>query len=267
MQNSVRVLPLSVMLLIMSKSNFKDHFSSGSAGYANYRPTYPIQLVEELAQISPALDVALDCGCGSGQLSILLAEKFKTVVATDASAAQIENAQPKAGVKYKVALAENSGLPDHSVDLITVAQAAHWLDLEKFYAEVRRVARPQAAIALITYGIMHIEGTKIDEIALRFYNDVVGPYWPPERALVEEGYRSLAFPFHERKLPHMNIEVMWNLSELVGYFGTWSATRAAEKALGHNPVIEVEKELLSVWGAPETRRKIVWPLAMRVGNL
>ena len=251
----------------MSNTPFKDHFSSGSAGYATYRPTYPMQLVEELAKISPAQNLALDCGCGSGQLSVLLAEKFKSVVATDASATQIENAQVKAGVTYTVALAENSGLPDQSVDLITVAQAAHWLNLEKFYVEVRRVARPKAAVALITYGIMHIEGRQVDEIALKFYHEVVGPYWPPERALVEEGYRSLAFPFHERKLPPLNIEVSWNLSDLVGYFGTWSATRAAEKALGYNPVQEVEKELSSVWGDPDSRRKIIWPLAMRVGNL
>src|SRR5690606_7834750 len=125
----------------MSNASFKDHFSSGSADYAAYRPTYPVALVQELARISPATRLALDCGCGTGQLSVLLADHFAEVLAIDASPTQIANATPHRGVTYRVSLAENSGLPDASVDLVTVAQAAHWLDLESFYAEVRRVAR------------------------------------------------------------------------------------------------------------------------------
>src|SRR5690606_2582982 len=123
----------------MTSANFKDHFSSGSADYAAYRPTYPVALVDELAKISPGTRRALDCGCGTGQLSVLLAARFGEVLATDASAAQIAKASPRQGVTYRVALAQDSGLPDASVDLVTVAQAAHWLDLESFYAEVRRV--------------------------------------------------------------------------------------------------------------------------------
>jgi len=121
----------------MAGASFNDHFSSGSADYAAYRPTYPIDLIDELADFSPGLQRALDCACGTGQLSVLLAERFEEVIATDASAAQIEMAQPREGVIYRTALAEDSGLPDASVDLITVAQAAHWLELEKFYTEVR----------------------------------------------------------------------------------------------------------------------------------
>ncbi len=250
----------------MATANFKDHFSSGSANYAAHRPTYPIQLVDELAKISPGRKLALDCGCGTGQLSVLLAERFEAVVATDASAAQIEKAQPREGVTYRAALAEDSGVPDNSVDLITVAQAAHWLDLEKFYGEVRRVARPDAAIALITYGILHVEGSA-DPIIQHFYHDVVGPYWPAERRHVEEGYRNLPFPFKERQLPQLAIEVSWNLADLVGYATTWSSVKAAEKALGTNPVPALEEELRKVWGDPEARRRVSWPLSLRVGNV
>lgn len=124
----------------MTAKSFKDYFSGDSAGYAAYRPTYPLALVDELAKISPGLQRALDCGCGTGQLSVMLAERFEEVVATDASAAQIRMAEPREGVVYRRALAEDSELPDASVDLVTVAQAAHWLDLPTFYAEVRRVA-------------------------------------------------------------------------------------------------------------------------------
>jgi SAM-dependent methyltransferase len=250
----------------MTTPNFKDHFSSGAAGYAAYRPTYPIELVDGLARISPSHELALDCGCGTGQLSVLLAERFDEVLATDASAAQIEKAQPREGVSYRTALAEESGLPDASVDLITVAQAAHWLDLEKFYAEVRRVARPNAAIALITYGVLHVEGT-VDQIVQRFYYETIGPYWPAERRHVEEGYRSLPFPFQETRLPYLAIEVSWRLEDLVGYVNTWSAVKAAEKVLGASPVMELEEELRKEWGDAELRRGVSWPLSLRVGNV
>ncbi|CAL8481751.1 class I SAM-dependent methyltransferase [Caballeronia sp. S22] len=250
----------------MTSNNFKDHFSSGSAGYASYRPTYPIELVDALAHISPGLGRALDCGCGTGQLSVLLAERFDEVLATDASAAQVEKAQPRDGVSYRAALAEDSGLPDASVDLITVAQAAHWLDLEKFYAEVRRVARPQAAVALITYGVLHVEGA-VDRAVQHFYYDTLGAYWPPERRHVEDGYRSLPFPFKEIALPPLAIEVQWRMDDLIGYFNTWSAVKAAEKSLGSNPVEAVAETLRKEWGDPASQRRVTWPLSIRAGHV
>ena len=248
----------------MTPPNFKDHFSSNAAGYAAYRPTYPKDLVNALADISPSQALALDCGCGTGQLSVLLAERFDQVVATDASAAQIEKAEPHQRVTYRAALAEDSGLPDASVDLITVAQAAHWLDLDKFYAEVRRVARPNAVVALITYGVLHVEGDA-DPAVQRFYYDTIGPYWPAERRHVEDGYRGLPFPFHETRLPDLAIEVSWTLDDLVGYINTWSAVRAAEKALGTNPAVEFEQELRKLWDDAATRRRVTWQLSLRVG--
>jgi SAM-dependent methyltransferase len=248
----------------MTTSNFKDHFSKDSAGYASYRPTYPTQLVDELSNISPGRKLALDCGCGTGQLSVLLAERFDLVKATDASAAQIENARRHERVTYRRALAEESGLADASADLITVAQAAHWLDLERFYVEVRRVARPNAAIALIAYGELKVEGAA-DSIVQDFYSKTVGPYWPPERRLVEQGYRDLPFPFRETLISHIAMEASWRLDELVGYVNTWSAVRAAEKALGHNPIAQLAEALRKVWGDPDVMRHVEWPLFVRAG--
>lgn len=250
----------------MASGKFKDHFSTASAGYAAHRPTYPAALVDELAAISPATGRALDCGCGTGQLSVLLAKRFEEVIATDASAAQIEEAELCRGVTYRTALAEDSGLPDASVDLITVAQAAHWLDLERFYPECKRIARPNAAIALITYGVLHVEG-EIDAAVQKFYYETIGPYWPPERRHVEEGYASLPFPFREAVLPALSIEVSWNLGELIGYLNTWSAVRAAEKALEKNPVDQFESDLRKGWGDGTLRRRVTWPLSIRCGHI
>jgi len=250
----------------MTSATFKDHFSSGSAGYAAYRPSYPLELIDELTSISPGTGRVLDCGCGTGQLSVLLAERFDEVIATDASAAQIAAAEPREGVLYRTALAEDSGLQDNSVDLITVAQAAHWLDLDAFYAEARRIARPQAAIALITYGVLHLEG-ELDRHLQQFYHQAIAAWWPPERRHVETGYRDLPFPFAEIQVPPQVIEMRWTLAQLVGYLNTWSAVKAAQQALGSNPVDALAQALGEEWGDPATRRLITWPLTLRAGRI
>jgi SAM-dependent methyltransferase len=247
-------------------SAFKDHFSAGSADYAAYRPTYPRALVDFLADASPATDLALDCGCGTGQLSVLLAGRFARVIATDASAKQIESAEPRSGVEYRVAAAETSGLPNGSADLVVAAQAAHWFDLPAFYAEARRVSRKRGVVALVTYGIIKME-EPVDPVVQHFYRNVVGPYWPPERRHVEEGYRSLAFPFDEFAAPPLAIEVGWSLVQVTGYVDTWSAVRAAEQALGREPIGRFRRELAEVWGEPRLRRSVRFPLSLRVGRV
>jgi SAM-dependent methyltransferase len=247
-------------------NTFKDHFSARAADYAAYRPTYPMALVDYLAGLSPARDIALDVGCGSGQLSVLLAERFARVIGTDMSARQVESATPHPSVEYRVGPAETSGLPAGSVDLITAAQAAHWFDLPGFYAEARRIARPNAILALITYGVLQADPA-IDPVIQHFYRDVVGAYWPPERRHVESGYREFDFPFAELSAPPLAIEVEWRAADLVGYADTWSAVRGAEKALGQSPIAAFEHELVQAWGDPNERRKIRFPLSLRIGRI
>jgi SAM-dependent methyltransferase len=246
--------------------SFKDHFSARSGDYAAYRPTYPRALIDYLASLCEHTDWALDVGCGTGQLSVLLTERFKRVVATDASAQQIEKAELHERVEYRVAPAESSGLPASTFDLITVAQAAHWFDLDAFYAEARLVGKPGAVLALITYGVIQAD-PDIDGTIQHFYKNVVGPYWPPERRHVEEGYSTLGFPFDELTAQPLAIEVQWNASDVIGYADTWSAVRGAEKALGGEPVEQFKRDLLKAWGDPERRRMLHFPLSLRVARI
>lgn len=246
--------------------SFKDHFSTRSGDYAAYRPTYPAALVDYLASCCAQTEMALDVGCGTGQLSVLLADRFDHVIATDASPQQIERAEAHERVAYRVAPAEASGLPDHAVDLITAAQAAHWFDLDAFYAEARRVGKPGAVLALVTYGVIQAD-PEINGAIQHFYKDVVGPYWPPERRHVEEGYRSFAFPFEEWSAPPLAIEVQWQASDLLGYVETWSAVRGLETAKGRAPLDEFRRRLLVLWDEPQRRRMIRFPLSLRVGRI
>jgi SAM-dependent methyltransferase len=245
---------------------FKDHFSQSAAGYAAYRPTYPIELVRFLADTVSRKELAWDCGCGSGQLSTLLAEEFAEVYATDASAEQIEKAVRHPRVRYACAPAEASGLGDEVADLIVAAQAAHWFDLPAFYREVCRVGCSGSVIALVSYGIVKVDET-LDAIIGRFYWDVIGPYWPTERKHVEEGYRSLDFPFAEIEAPDLAMTASWTLRDFIGYLKTWSAVTAMERAIGPEPVERFSHELGDAWGRAEEKRTIRWPLSLRVGTM
>jgi len=246
--------------------SFRDHFSARSSDYALYRPTYPSALVDYLAGLTAQRHLALDCGCGAGQLSKLLADHFTRVVAIDASPQQISNAKPCDGVEYRVARCEATGLPVASVDLVTVAQAAHWFDIDAFYEEARRVLKPDGAIALISYGVIEADG-EAGRILKNFYFDVIGRFWPPERRHVETGYRSLPFPFTEVAAPHIAMTANWSLKELLGYVDTWSAVRNAEVTLGREPYERFAAALGAAWGDPDRRREIRWPLSMRIGHV
>jgi SAM-dependent methyltransferase len=243
---------------------FKDHFSHSAASYAAYRPTYPSELVSFLADTARRNECAWDCGCGSGQLSTLLAERFQRVYATDASSKQIENAVSHPQVHYACVPSESSGLGDSVADLIVAAQAAHWFDLPAFYREVRRVGRPGSAIALVSYGIVKVD-EQLDPVIAQFYWAVIGAYWPPERKHVENGYRSLDFPFSEIKAPDLAISVAWTLSDFLGYVDTWSAVAAMERAMGREPRERFNQELSDAWGPAEQKRTVRWPLSLRVG--
>jgi SAM-dependent methyltransferase len=243
-----------------------DHFSQIAARYAAHRPTYPAAAVDLLAELAPGRDLAWDSGCGSGQLSVLLAERFARVIATDASAEQIAMGRTHPLVEYRRAPAEASGLPDAVVDLAVSAQAAHWFDLPGYYAEVRRVARPCAIVALLTYGRIRVDAD-VDPFIERFYGGVLGRYWPPERRSVEDGYRSLAFPFEEIPVPPLEMGERWALGALLGYVDTWSATWALERAEGRGPIEAFQREIARVWGVAAAVRPVHWDLTLRVGRL
>lgn len=249
-----------------TEGRFKDHFSDRAAAYAAHRPSYPVALVEFLAGLTSRPRVAWDCGCGSGQLSLLLATRFERVIATDASAQQIAAATRHPHVDYRCAPAEASGLPNGVVDLAVAAQAAHWFDLTLYYAEVRRVARPGAIVALVTYWLLSIDDS-IDPVIRRFYSEVLGPYWPPERRHVETNYGSLPFPFDEIEAPPLEIRVDWALADVLGFVETWSATRAIRQAQGPAPLEAFRREMAQAWGPPRAVRTVRWPLALRVGRL
>ena len=249
----------------MANVEFKDHFSAHAADYAKFRPRYPKELFRWLASAAPGTELAWDCATGNGQAAVELADVFERVIATDASESQVRNAEAHRRVEYRVAPAEGSGLVSNTLDLVTVAQALHWFDLERFYAEVRRVLKPHGLLAAWAYKLTKIDPT-IDAVVDQYYSDIVGAYWPAERVLVEK-FEELSFPFPEIATPPFEMVAQWNAEHLVGYLRTWSATQRFVAANQRDPLKDIEGNLRSAWGNAEQLRPVSWPLVVRVGRL
>jgi SAM-dependent methyltransferase len=244
--------------------HFKDHFSKQAADYAKFRPRYPREMFEYLATIVQSKKVAWDCATGNGQAAVELAAVFDRVIATDASKKQIANAEPHDRVEYRIVPAEKSGLESDSIDLVMVAQALHWLDSSRFYPELRRVLKDDAAFAASAYNLLHTD-PPIDAVVNRYYYEVVGPFWPPERALIEQ-FAKIPFPFAEREAPAFEMVAQWNLEHFVGYLRSWSSTQRFIAATNRNPLDEIVDDLQREWGDPDQPRRIVWPLTLRVAS-
>lgn len=245
-------------------ATFKDHFSGHAASYAAARPDYPPDLFDWLAEQAPARTLAWDCATGNGQAARALAEHFERVIATDASAEQIAQAVPQPHVEYRIATAESPGLDPNSADLVTVAQAVHWFDRPRFYEAARRILRPGGLIAVWSYGLFTIDPA-LDGIVNRFYDGVMGPYWPPERKLVDARYATLDFPFEEVAAPAFVMERDWTLDQVLAYLRTWSAVQRYRHDEGRDPVSLISGAFTRQWGdAP--RRRVCWPLYVRAGR-
>jgi SAM-dependent methyltransferase len=168
-------------------------------------------------------------------------------------------------VEYRVMPAESSGLASASADLVTVAQALHWLEPGEFYQEADRVLAPGGVLAVWTYGTQTVENDTVNRVLQVFYADVVGPYWAPERRHVESGYRTLPFPYMELVPPAFTMEEEWTLSELLGYVGTWSATQKFREVNHRDPVADLARDLTPEWGNLAVARRVQWPLSLRLG--
>ena len=243
---------------------FRDHFAFAASSYASFRPRYPAALFAWLASATRGHERAWDCGTGSGQAAVGLAAHYEAVVATDPSLSQLSSAVSARGVEYVAMSAEASALRAESVDLVTVAQALHWFDRARFFAEVDRVLRPGGLLAVWSYGLLTIEPA-IDARLHHFYSDTLGGYWPSERALVDTGYAGIALPYPELPTPRVAMEASWTLVQVLGFLSTWSAVGRYRMAVEADPLRAFSNELASAWGTKE-RRQVRWPLTLRAAR-
>lgn len=245
---------------------FHGLFSAQAAIYAASRPRYPAELYAFLASRALRRRVVWDCATGNGQAAVDLTRAFDLVIATDVSARQIAHAEPARGVHYVVGTAEASVLREGAVDAVTVAQALHWLDIDAFAAEVRRVTAAGGIIAAWSYGSCQA-GDDVDPLLRAFEFGTLRPYWNARRRWVDEGYRTISFPFEEIDTPEFTLRAIWTLPQLGAYLSSWSAVVGYRDATGTDPVRPLLEQLAIHWGSPDATREITWPLGVRVGRV
>jgi len=242
----------------------KDLFSGHAKNYAAFRPEYPQTLYDFIYQFVEQFDNAWDCGTGNGQVARVLAKSFKQVKASDISSRQIENASTAANIEYHLSGVEQTDFASDSFDLITVGQAIHWFDREKFYTEVNRVGKLGAIIAAFGYNPVHFS-PPFDEALNRFYFDVIYPYWDTERKVVEDQYQSISFPFEEIDAPDFRTNLEWSIKDLHGYITTWSAVQHFIKQNGFNPVDEFVEGIRPLW--KKETESVYFPVFLRLGRI
>lgn len=250
----------------MADTPFKDHFSKQAAAYQTYRPHYPEALFRHIASHVSRHEMAWDCATGNGQAAHGMVPFFDKIIATDASEKQIEQAAPHRQIEYLIAPAEDVPLQRQSMDLVLVAQALHWFDWPKFYDEVRRVVRPGGLIAAWCYGIAHITPA-VDTVMNYFYREIVGTYWPAERAHIEANFNTIPFPFQRIPTPDFAMTAEWKMIHLAGYFSTWSATQRYKEAHAADPVDEIRADLQAAWGDAEQPHTVTWPIHLLLGRI
>lgn len=241
----------------------KDNFSTRSADYKRYRPTYPAEVFEFIKKQLKGFENAWDCGTGNGQVANKLSSLFKTVEATDISENQIENAPQKKNINYSIQPAEQTNFENEKFDLIITAQAIHWFEFDKFYSEVKRCLKPDGIFVVLGYGLF-TSTPETNKIIKYFYEQVIGPYWDSERKYLDEAYQSIPFPFEEIPCPHFEQKYNWSIQHLLGYLRTWSAVKHYERIQNKDAVSIIEKELKEVFGA---QNKVIFPILFRMGKI
>lgn len=233
-----------------------DQFSRVSREYRVFRPSYPSSLFTWLASVAPARRLAWDCGTGTGQATRALVEHFDRVVATDASRGQLAESSVAGRVLRCCCTAESAAVAPTSVDLVTVAQAIHWFDPGRFFREALRVLVPEGILAVWTYGSVTVDDEPITDLLREFEFETVGRWWPPGRALVNEGYSGLVLPGVELAVPPFRMRVEWTLDQVLGYVGTWSAVLRHRAATGRDPLPPLRRTLAESWGEAGRRRDV-----------
>lgn len=249
--------------------NPTDHFSTKSKEYSFSRPVYPESLYDYLYTITSNKGLVWDCATGNGQAAIGLCKYFRNVIASDISPSQIENRFTRDNITYEVFSAENPALSSNTIDLITVAQALHWFDFERFYKEVRRVGRsPAGIIAVWSYG-MHKINPEIDKISDRLTvgGDILGDYWPNQTEYVKQDYRTIPFPFEEIAAPKFEMKVDWSLNDLVNYMHTWSSVKKFQLEKKYDPLSTIKEELENLWGIENHKKSVIWNINIRIGKI
>lgn len=160
-------------------ASFQPKFGHAAEEFQRYRPDYPAALYDHiLAQVSEqSRGCAMDLGAGTGRVTAHLLPYFREVISVEPDrgmAAKIVERFPQAMVRE--ATVEDHVQPAESVDLITIANALHWMEADRVFANTRVWLRPGGILAVCDLPLPKATAT-IEALTLA---ELRGP-WKPHR--------------------------------------------------------------------------------------
>ena len=127
----------------------QSRFSSRAEDYAKYRPSYPDAVIDCILTGIGSQAIAADIGAGTGISSRLLADRGIEVLAIEPNAAMRKVARHHPLVKFIDRSAEDTKLPNATLDLVTCFQSFHWFNPEPTLKEFARILKPQGRLAVV----------------------------------------------------------------------------------------------------------------------
>jgi len=249
-----------------------------SSTYAIFRPAYPDSLFENLASICPSRGLAWDVACGTGQATSSLSKLFEQVIGSDLSSSQLDHALRRDNIHYYLCssecepavIVETMKIEPHLVDLITVAQALHWFDLDAFYSTAKHFLKPEGILAVWGYTWPRVQdSSELTRLILEMAEGVLGPYFAPQHKLVDNQYKDIPFPFASviasTEEPYMSMDVEWSLECLFGMFRSWSGYNSAIKIVNVDPIDQLREQFTEAWG-DFNERTITFPIFLLAGR-
>jgi len=240
-------------------------FGQDAGGYFAFRPPYPAALFAWLRSLTTSDALAWDCGTGSGQSAVALADHFKRVIATDPDRRQIDLAPSRPNVDYRLADAETDLGLRAEVDLVTCACSIHWFDLARFYANVRLALKPNGVIAVWTYDWPWTSSERVNLVLERLKDEILAAFWDESSVYYFARYENLPFPFTEIDCPEFRSSIAESPAELLNFLSTWSAVRKFRMQEKTDPLSLIQLELQAAWRAEPPSPVVEAPLHMRVG--
>ncbi|XP_013384484.1 putative methyltransferase DDB_G0268948 [Lingula anatina] len=247
-----------------------------SSVYAKYRPVWTTGITDRvltyLQERYPApYDHAIDVGCGSGQFTQLLAPHFKLVTGIDISANQISEAikgNKRKNITYKMGAAECFPIADQSVELVTCVQAAHWIDMDKFYAEAYRVLKPNGCVALISYTFPEFGSHPPAKFLTKYIRDYYDKLWEAschDEVIkhVHNRYPDEIFACRPPLEDHLRddtktMEHEMTVGEVVGFASSWTGSVRYLKKYSSSDILEtMQKNILETLGEDATLDTVV----------
>ena len=193
-------------------------------------------------------------------------ERFcERVIGIDVSTNQLAHAITKDNIEYQCQTAEDlSFLPANSVDLITTATTLHWLEIEQFIKEAKRILKPKTGtLAIWTYALGTLDNPMADAIYHEFHHVLLFPYWNMKRWLADDYYQSLVplLPY-KSTLQQFTIENRTDttLGHFLGFIESLSGWQTFRKQNGEQLYEEtlnsLRQRLIECYDRKKTRHEI-----------